>query len=119
MSYVDGFLLPVPTKNLDAYRRMAQKASKIFREHGAVEYRECAGDDLNVKIGLPFPKGIKSKSGETVVFSYIIYKSRAHRDKVNAKIMQDPRISELCGEKDMPFDPKRMMYGGFKTIVQA
>jgi uncharacterized protein YbaA (DUF1428 family) len=119
MSYVDGFVLPVPVKNLASYRRMARKASKIFREHGAVEYRECAGDDLNIKMCLSFPKGIRSKPGETIVFAYITYKSRAHRDRVNAKIMKDPRIQEICGEKDMPFDMKRMMYGGFKTIVEA
>jgi uncharacterized protein YbaA (DUF1428 family) len=119
MKYVDGFVLPMPKKNLVAYRRMAQKASKIWREHGALEYRECVGDDLNVKMGLPFPRGIKSKPSETVVFSYIVYKSRAHRDSVNAKVMKDPRIAGMCDEKNMPFDVKRMLYGGFKTIVEA
>jgi uncharacterized protein YbaA (DUF1428 family) len=117
--YVDGFVLPVPKKNLNAYRRIAQKAGRIFRELGALEYCECAGDDLNVKIGLPFPRGIRTKSGETVVFSYIVYKSRAHRDSVNAKVMKDPRIAALCDPKKMPFDCKRMLYGGFKTIVKA
>lgn len=119
MNYVDGFVLPVPKKNLAAYIRMAKKASKIFRELGAIEYRECVGDDLNVKMALPFPRGIKIKPGETVVFSYIVYKSRAHRDKVNAKIMKDPRIAAMCNEKNMPFDPKRMLYGGFKVAVAA
>src|SRR4030095_9578311 len=94
--YVDGFVLPVPKKNLEAYRRMAQKAGKIWREHAALEYRECVGDDLSVKMGMPFPKGIKTKPGETVVFAYIVYKSRAHRDKVIAKVTKDPRISNLC-----------------------
>ncbi|TAL06307.1 MAG: DUF1428 domain-containing protein [Verrucomicrobia bacterium] len=117
--YVDGFVLPVPKKNLAAYFRLAKKASKIFREHGALEYKECAGEDLNVKIGLPFPRGIKSKPGETVVFSYIVYRSRAHRDQVNARIMKDPRIAALCDPKNMPFDDKRMLYGGFKAVVEA
>lgn len=119
MSYVDGFLLPVPKKNLRAYARMAQKAGKIWREHGALDYRECVGDDLNVKMGVPFPRQIKLKPGETVVFSYIVYKSRAHRDKVNAKVMKDPRISDMVDPKAMPFDMKRMAYGGFKVLVKA
>jgi uncharacterized protein YbaA (DUF1428 family) len=115
--YVDGFVLPVPRKNLAAYRRMAQKAGRIWRELGALDYKECVGDDLNVKIGLPFPRGIKSKPGETVVFSYIVYKSRAHRDKVCARVMKDPRIAALCDPKNMPFDAARMLYGGFKVLV--
>lgn len=113
--YVDGFVLPVPTKNLAAYRRIAQKAGKIWREHGALEYRECFGDDLAVKMGLPFPRQIKSKPGETVVFSWIVYKSRAHRDRVNAKVMKDARLNESTDA--MPFDCKRMAYGGFKVMV--
>ena len=117
MNYVDGFVLPVPKKNLAAYRRMAQKASKIWMEHGALDYREAVGDDLNVKCGLPFHKGTKVKAGETVVFAYIVYKSKGDRDRVNAKVMKDPRIQEMCDPKDTPFDVKRMMYGGFKTIV--
>src|SRR5207244_5486934 len=115
--YVDGFVLPVPNKNLNAYRRMAQQAGKIWREHGALEFRECVGDDLNVKMGLPFPRGIKIKSGETVVFSWIVYKSRAHRERVNTKVMNDHRFAKM--PKRMPFDVKRMLYGGFKTIVEA
>jgi uncharacterized protein YbaA (DUF1428 family) len=117
--YVDGFVLPVPKKNIAAYARLAKKASKLFRKHGALEFKECVGDDLDVKMALPFPKGIKSKPGETVVFSYIVYKSRAHRDKVNAQIMKDPRIHAMCDPKNMPFDCARMLYGGFKTIVEA
>jgi uncharacterized protein YbaA (DUF1428 family) len=117
--YVDGFVLPVPKKNVAAYRRIAQKAGRIFRELGALEYRECVGDDLDVKTGLPFPRGIKSKPGETVVFSWILYKSRAHRDRVNARVMKDPRIAGMCDPKKTPFDCKRMLYGGFKTIVEA
>jgi uncharacterized protein YbaA (DUF1428 family) len=115
--YVDGFVLPVPKKNLNAYRRMAQEAGKIWRDHGALEFRECVGEDLNIKMGMPFPRGIKIKPGETVVFSWIVYKSRAHRDRVNAKVMKDPRIAKM--PKKMPFDVKRMLYGGFKTIVEA
>ena len=119
MRYVNGFLLPVPKKNLQAYRRMAQKAGKVWREHGALDYKECAGDDLKVKMGVPFPRTVKLKAGETVVFSYIVYKSRAHRDRVNAKVMKDPRIKDMCDPKDMPFDVKRMVYGGFKVLVDT
>lgn len=118
-NYVDGFVLPLPKKNLATYRRIALKASKIWREHGAIEYRECIGDDLDVKMGLPFPKGIKLKPDETVVFAWITYKSKAHRDKVNAKVMKDPRLSAMCDPKNMPFDCDKMMYGGFKVFVSA
>ena len=117
--YVDGYVLPVPKKKLQAYFRMAKKAGKVWREHGALEYRECVGDDLKVKFGMPFPRLAKTKSDETVVFSWIIYKSRAHRDRVNAKVMKDPRIKGMCDEKSMPFDMKRMSYGGFKVVVEA
>ncbi len=117
MRYVDGYVLPIPKKNLQAYFRMAKKAGKIWREHGALEYRECAGDDLKVKNLLPFPRLAKVKNGETVVFSWIVFKSRAHRDRVNAKAMKDPRMHSLCDPNDMPFDCKRMAYGGFKTLV--
>jgi uncharacterized protein YbaA (DUF1428 family) len=96
---------------------MAQQAGRIWREHGALEFSECVGDDLNVKMGLPFPRGIKIKPGETVVFSWITYKSRAHRDRVNAKVKKDPRFAKM--PETMPFDVKRMLYGGFKTIVEA
>ena len=119
MPYVDGFLLPVPKKNLPAYCRMATKAGKIWRKYGALDYKECAGDDLKVKMGVPFPRQIKVKPGETVVFSYIVYKSRAHRDRVNAKVMKDPQIQNMCDPKDMPFVVKRMAYGGFKVLVDA
>ena len=117
--YIDGFVLPVPKRSVAAYLRMARKAGKIWREHGALEYRECVGDDLNVKVGLPFPRGIKSKPGETVVFSYIAFKSRAHRDRVNAEVMKDPRIAGMCDPKDMPCDCRRMLYGGFKAVIEA
>ena len=118
MRYVDGYVLPVPKKNLQAYRRMATKAGKIWREHGALEYRECAGDDLDVKWGVPFPRQIKLKPGETVVFAWIIFSSRAHRDRVNAKAIKDPRLANM-DQKSMPFDYKRMVYGGFKILVDA
>ena len=117
MKYVDGYVLPVPKKNLAAYRRMAQKAGKVWREHGALEFRECVGDDLKVKMAASFPHTIKLKKGEVVVFSWIVFKSRAHRDSVNAKVMKDPRLAKMMDMKSMPFDSKRMVYGGFKTIV--
>ena len=118
-NYVDGFVVPVPKKKLAAYFRIAKKASKLWKEHGALEYRECVGDDLNTKFCLPFPKGIKTKPGETVVLAYIVYKNRAHRDAVNAKVMNDPRVQTMCDPKNMPFDCKRMLYGGFRTVVEA
>jgi uncharacterized protein YbaA (DUF1428 family) len=119
MQYVDGYVLPVPKKNLQAYARMAQKAGKIWREHGALDFKECVGDDLNVKWGVPFPRQIKLKPGETVVFAWIVFKSRAHRDRVNAKVMKDPRLANSMDAKSMPFDCKRMVYGGFKVLVDA
>jgi uncharacterized protein YbaA (DUF1428 family) len=115
--YVDGFVIPVPKRKVEAYRKIAQHAGKIWREHGALEYRECVGDDLNHGMTLTFPRGIKSKPGETIVFSWIVYKSRAHRDRVNAKVMKDPRLEPMMKPNAMPFDVKRMLYGGFKTIV--
>lgn len=118
-AYVDGFVLPVPTKNLPAYRRLARIAAKVWREHGALDYRECVGDDLAVPFGLPFTKLVKPKRGETVVFAWITYKSRAHRDRVNKAVMKDPRLKCPQDPKDMPFDCKRMAYGGFKTLVGA
>jgi uncharacterized protein YbaA (DUF1428 family) len=118
MRYVDGFLLAIPKKNIPAYRRMAKKASTIWKEYGALDYKECVGDDLNVKMATPFPRLLKLKPGETVVFSYIVFKSRAHRDRVNAKVMKDPRVADMCDPKSMPFDVKRMLYGGFKVLVE-
>jgi uncharacterized protein YbaA (DUF1428 family) len=119
MRYVDGFVLPVPRKNLAAYRRMAQKAGRIWREHGALEFRECVGEDLDVKMLVPFTRRVKVKPGETVVFSWIGFKSRAHRDRVNAKVMKDPRLAAEMNGKSMPFDVKRMLYGGFEVLVDA
>jgi uncharacterized protein YbaA (DUF1428 family) len=117
MRYVDGFVLPVPEKNMKEYRSMAQKAGKIWKEHGALEYIEAVGDDLDVKFGKSFPKLVKPKDGETVLFSFIVYKSRADRDKVNAKVMADPRLQKMMKNGAMPFDVKRMAYGGFKGLV--
>jgi uncharacterized protein YbaA (DUF1428 family) len=116
--YVDGFVLAVPRSKLKAYRRLAQRAARIWRKHGALEYRECVGDDLRIKFGVPFPRMAKSKPSETVVFAWIGYKSRAHRNRVTAKVMKDPFVTEM-DMKSMPFDPKRMAYGGFKVIVGA
>jgi uncharacterized protein YbaA (DUF1428 family) len=119
MSYVDGFVVPVPRKNLQAYRRMAKKAGKIWREYGALDYKEWVGDDVKVGKLTSFPRSVKLKPGETVVFSWIVYKSRAHRDRVNAKVMKDPRLADMMDPKSMPFDGKRLIYGGFKILVVA
>jgi uncharacterized protein YbaA (DUF1428 family) len=120
MAYVDGFVIAVPKKNLAAYKRMAAVAGKVWKGYGAVDYKECVGDDLKVKAGcgLPFPKLAKTKNGETVVFSYIVYKSKSHRDAVNKKVMTDPRIAKMMTQP-VPFDVKRMAYGGFKVLVDA
>jgi uncharacterized protein YbaA (DUF1428 family) len=117
MKYVDGFVLPVPKKNLAAYRRMATECGKIWLESGALEFRECVGDDLKTQQVKSFPSLVKPKGGEIVMFSWIVFKSRAHRDSVNAKVMKDPRLLKMMKLKKMPFDCKRMAYGGFKTIV--
>jgi uncharacterized protein YbaA (DUF1428 family) len=116
MSYVDGYILPVPKKNVRAYKRMAELGRKIWTKHGALDYKECAGDDLVSKWGTPFTRMMKLKPGETVVFASIVYKSRAHRDSVNAKVMKE--MNAIGAPKDMPFDMKRMVYGGFKTLVE-
>lgn len=122
--YVDGFVIPVPKKNLAAYRKMAQMGGKLWKKYGALEYFECVGDDLNPDMGgmkfFKFPQMAKVKSGETVIFSFIVYKSRAHRDQVNAKVMKDPAMNDpKYKDQPMPFDVKRMAYGGFKTIVES
>ncbi|MCM3906349.1 MAG: DUF1428 domain-containing protein [Pyrinomonadaceae bacterium] len=117
MRYVDGFVLPVPKKNLQLYSSISKKAGKIWREYGALEYIEAVGDDLDVKFGVSFTRTIKPKPGETVMFSFILYKSRAHRDRVNAKVMSDPRMKKMMEKGPMPFDVKRMVYGGFKMLV--
>jgi uncharacterized protein YbaA (DUF1428 family) len=117
MSYVDGFIVPVPKKKMKAYRDLAELAAKVWKEHGALDYKECVADDVKVGKWTSFPRSVDLKPGETVVFSYILYKSRAHRDKVLAKVMKDPRLAKMMDPKTMPFDGKRMIYGGFKTVV--
>ena len=117
--YVDGFVLPVPKKKVEVYRQLSRKAGKVWRDHGALEYRECVGDDLNVKFGVPFTRVARPRAGETVFFSWIVYKSRAHRDRVNAKVMKDPRLAKMMNPKTTPFDVKRMVYGGFKVVVDV
>ena len=119
MSYVDGFIVPVPKKKMPAYRRMAKREGKIWREHGALEYREWIADDVKVGKRTSFPRSVKLKPDETVVFSWIVYKSRAQRDAVNAKVMKDPRLAGMMNLKTIPFDAKRMIWGGFKPLVQA
>ncbi len=118
MNYVDGFVVPVPKKKLADYRRMARKAGKIWREHGALAYVECLGDDVKPGKLTSFPQSVKLKAGETVVFSWIVYKSRAQRDRINAKAMKDPRMAEMMDPKNLPFDGKRMFWGGFKVMVE-
>ena len=117
MRYADGYVVPVPKDKLQAYRRMAQKAGKIWKEHGALEFRECVAEDVKVGKLTSFPRSVKLKPDETVVFSWIVFKSRADRDRVNAKVMKDPRLTSMMNLKDMPFDAKRMIYGGFEVIV--
>lgn len=118
-TYVDGFVVPVPAKNLAAYRRMASMAGKIWREHGALEYTECVADDVKPGKRTSFPQSVKLKSGEKVVFSWVVYKSRKDRDRVNAKAMKDPRMAAMMNHKAMPFDGKRMFWGGFKVLINA
>lgn len=116
MRYVDGFLLAVPRRKLQMYRRIAQRAGRVWLDSGALEYCECAGDDLKVTFGMSFTRTARLKAGETAIFSWIVYKSRAHRDRVNAKVMKDPRMQKLMKDP-MPFDLKRMSYGGFNVLV--
>jgi uncharacterized protein YbaA (DUF1428 family) len=119
MTYVDGFIVPVPKRNLKAYLKMARKFGKVAREHGALEIRESVADDVKVGKWTSFPRSVKLKPGETVIFSWIEYKSRAHRDRVTAKVMKDPRLAAMMNPNSMPFDGKRMIYGGFKTLLST
>ncbi len=119
LTYVDGFVVPVPAKNLAAYRRMASMAGKVWREHGALEYTECVADDVKPGKRTSFPQSVKLKPGEKVVFSWVVYKSRKDRNRVNAKAMKDPRMAAMMNPKAMPFDGKRMFWGGFKVLVNA
>jgi len=116
--YIDGFVIPVPEDKIDEYRRIAEIAGAIWKEHGALEYLECIGDDLDVKDMVPFPSAAKAEPGETVVFAWIVYESREHRDKVNAAVMMDPRLADMMESGSQPFDCKRMVYGGFKKLVE-
>ena len=115
--YVDGFVVPVPKKSVEAYRRIARKAGRVWRDHGALDYKECVGDDVKPGKLTSFPQSVKLKPGETVFFSWIVFKSRAHRDRVNAKVMKDPRLARMMDPKAMPFDARRMIYGGFEVLV--
>ncbi len=117
MTYVDGFVIPVPKRNAAAYRRMARAAGRIWRQHGALAYRECVADDVKSGKWTSFPQAVKLKPNEVVWFSWIVYKSRRHRDQVNAKVMKDPRLAAQMDAKRMPFDGKRLIYGGFKIAV--
>jgi uncharacterized protein YbaA (DUF1428 family) len=117
--YVDGYVVPVPKKNVAAYRRMAQKAGKVWRDHGALEFVECVADDVKPGKHTSFPQSVKLKPSETVVFSWIVFKSRAQRDRVNAKVMKDPRLANMMDPKAMPFDGKRMFWGGFRVLVDG
>ena len=118
MLYVDGFVVPVPRKNITAYQKMAAKAAKVWRDHGALEVVECVADDVKKGKWTSFPQSVKLKKGEVVVFSWITYKSRKARDRILAKVMKDKRLADMMDPKDMPFDGKRMIYGGFKTMVE-
>ncbi len=118
MKYVDGFVLPVPKDNLAAYRKMAARAGKVWMEHGALEYVECVADDVNPGKRTSFPQSVKLKEGEVVVFSYIVYKSRRDRDRINKLVMADPRLKDMMDPKSLPFDGKRMFWGGFKGLVE-
>jgi uncharacterized protein YbaA (DUF1428 family) len=119
MTYVDGYVVPVPKKSLNAYRRMARKAGKLWREHGALEFMECVADDVKPGKLTSFPQSVKLKPSETVVFAWIKFKSRVHRDRVNAKVMKDPRLASMMKPKPMPFDGKRMFWGGFTVLVKG
>ena len=115
--YVDGFVVPVPKKNLAAYRRMAQRAGKVWRDHGALEYIECVAEDVKRGKWTSFPRSVKLKPSETVVFAYIVYKSRAQRDRIMAKVMKDRRLADMMDPKALPFDGKRMIWGVFMSSV--
>jgi len=119
MKYIDGFLLVVPKKKMAAYAALAKQAARLWKQHGALEYRECAAEDLRAQCGMPFGKRAGAKAGEIVVFAWIVYRSRAHRDRVNKKVMADPRLAAMCSPDSMPFDVARMSHGGFQVFVDA
>lgn len=121
MKYVDGFVIPCPKRGLVDYKKLARKAAKIWMDHGALDYYECVGEDMKTKFGIPFPKLAATKPSEAVIFAFIVYKSRKHRDAVNKKVMEDPRMEKLCSGHgaEMPFDVSRMSYGGFDVMVEG
>lgn len=119
MAYVDGFLLIVPKDKIEDYKKLSKKAGKVWRDHGALEYRECVGDDLDIPFGRPFPKLLKLKPDEAAVFSWIVYRTKAQRDKINAAVMKDARLADTMDPKTMPFDTKKMSMGGFTVLVDA
>jgi uncharacterized protein YbaA (DUF1428 family) len=119
MAYVDGFIVPLPKKNLKAYRAMAKTFGKVWKEYGALECKECLADDVKAGKWTSFPRSVKMKKNETVVFSYVVYKSRKDRDRVHALAMKDKRLAAMMDPKNMPFDGKRMIFGGFKVFVEA
>jgi uncharacterized protein YbaA (DUF1428 family) len=116
--YVDGFVVPVPRNSVDAYRRMAEQAGKVWIEHGALQFWECLGDDVKPGKVTSFPQSVQLKDDEVVVFSWIVYRSREERDAINKKVMEDPRLKDMMDPKNMPFDGMRMFFGGFKSIVE-
>ncbi len=117
--YVDGYVLPIPKKNIAAYRRMARLGARAWKKHGALDYHECVAEDLQTAFGATFQRALKLKRGETVVFSWIVFKSRAHRDRVNAQVMKDPMMASMGDMASMPFNPKRTLYAGFKEMVRG
>ena len=117
MAYVDGYVVPLPTKNVEAYRAMSIKCGTIWREHGALQFRECIADDVKPSKLTSFPQSVNLEPEETVIFAWIVYESRAHRDEVNDKVMKDPRMADMMNPDSMPFDGKRLIYGGFEVLV--
>ena len=117
MSYVDGFIVPVPKKKVKAYLAMARTAARVWKDHGALDYKECMADDVSWGKRTSFPRSVKLKGSEVVWFSYIVYRNRKHRDSVMAKVMKDKRLASMMDPKKMPFDAKRMIFGGFKLVV--
>src|SRR5919107_605691 len=116
--YVDGFIVPVPKNNIEAYKKVSETMGRIWKEHGALEYVECVADDVSPGKVTSFPRSVKSKSGETVVLAYVAYRSRADRDRINRAVMNDPRLADMMDPKKMPFDGKRMFWGGFKSFLE-
>ena len=119
MAYVDGYVLPVPKNSIAKYKELASRAAEVWREHGALQYRECIADDVKPGEVTSFPQSVLLKDDETVVFSYVVFNSRDHRDEVNAKVMSDPRLADMMDAKNLPFDAKRMFWGGFEVLVEA